>query len=937
MKKKIFKKICALSLSAVMATGSSGIQTFGADNADKYESYLDVIAQEISEKTEETGVVDYSKPSYGYVDTGYRAPSLLKENSVFSQPLAQSSALPESYDSRSKGYVTSVKNQGGWGTCWAFATVAAMESYALSHGLVSDANDIDLSEYNLAYMAYDDTSFVDELGGTTGDYGLVDDVYSALKYTGGSDSYAFRVLSKWGAIVNEEDGPYPELYGFTAPLYTHDNSKVTYILTDMLQISMADTDEIKSAVIENGALAVYYYDDDQYANREYFYNYEKEGINHAVTLVGWDDTVSRDKFTIYDSDGITHTPEGDGAWLIKNSWGNSYRSDQGYMWISYYDLGINVGNGTVFAIAPADKYRYNYQYDGNTYFAGGLKYTDGSPFMVTKKCANVFNVQEGTGKQKLDAVSFATREASVDYSIQIYKNPILDVENDDGSFTGKDNVEGGTPLLSTPITGKTTYAGYYTISLPEKIYLDEGDTFAVVVTFGAATAIEYSFHSSYWGEYNNENANNQSFYSIDGNTLVDLYSDVYKKANKISICIKAFTTEAEELKANLKVNGSETQVTMKVGDKVTLSPTAVGGNGEYTYKYVINNVNTGSTVVLKDYCGDTSYTGTMTSAGTKEFVVYVKDSDGTVVETNKVTVVVTASTALTGSLSVNGNTSKLNLAIGSKVTLVPTAKGGSGSYTYKYVINNVTDGKTVTLKDFGRAASYTGTMTSAGTKEFIVYVKDSEGTVVETNKVTVIVAKAGALAASLTVNESQNQISLAVGSKITLKPTAKGGSGSYTYKYVINNVTSGKTVVLKDYSSATSYTGTMSSKGIKEFTVYVKDSKGTVVDTNSVKVVVSDVALSAKLKVNGSEYQLNMAVGSKVTLTPKASGGSGGYTYKYVINNVTTGKMVTLKDYSKATTYTGTMSSKGTKKFTVFVKDTSGTVVESNTIIVVVE
>ena len=80
----------------------------------------------------------------------------------------------------------------------------------------------------------------------------------------------------------------------------------------------------------------------------------------------------------------------------------------------------------------ADKYDYNYQYDGSTHFGGGLIYSDGSSIMNTQKCANVFTVPEGTGSQALEAVAFATRDASVGYSIQIYKNPTLNIENSDG-------------------------------------------------------------------------------------------------------------------------------------------------------------------------------------------------------------------------------------------------------------------------------------------------------------------------------------------------------------------------------------------------------------------------------------------------------------------------------------------------------------------------
>ena len=50
--------------------------------------------------------------------------------------------------------------------------------------------------------------------------------------------------------------------------------------------------------------------------------------DHSVSLIGWDDSYSASNFLI--------TPPGDGAWIIKNSWGTDY-GDKGYYYISYYD------------------------------------------------------------------------------------------------------------------------------------------------------------------------------------------------------------------------------------------------------------------------------------------------------------------------------------------------------------------------------------------------------------------------------------------------------------------------------------------------------------------------------------------------------------------------------------------------------------------------
>ena len=69
--------------------------------------------------------VTYDK-AYGYIDNGYVAPRLDVTES--NEGLCQAAAIPAKYDSRDYGYVTPVRNQGKWGTCWAFAAIAAMES-----------------------------------------------------------------------------------------------------------------------------------------------------------------------------------------------------------------------------------------------------------------------------------------------------------------------------------------------------------------------------------------------------------------------------------------------------------------------------------------------------------------------------------------------------------------------------------------------------------------------------------------------------------------------------------------------------------------------------------------------------------------------------------------------------------------------------------------
>ena len=61
-------------------------------------------------------------------------------------------SLPSYYSSETKGYVTSIKKQGGGGNCWAFATIATLESCILKASGISK-DKLDLSEENMKNIA----------------------------------------------------------------------------------------------------------------------------------------------------------------------------------------------------------------------------------------------------------------------------------------------------------------------------------------------------------------------------------------------------------------------------------------------------------------------------------------------------------------------------------------------------------------------------------------------------------------------------------------------------------------------------------------------------------------------------------------------------------------------------------------------------------------
>ena len=130
------------------------------------------------------------------------------------------------------------------------------------------------------------------------------------------------------------------------------------------------------------------------------------GTNHAVTIVGWDDHYARTNFAT--------PPPGDGAWIVKNSWGTSW-GRSGYFHVWYYDANFGKDENVAFTAEPATNYRTNYQYD-----PFGVETSWGRNNSTTGYGANVFSA---TSDGTLKAVSFWALAPGTQYTAQVYTNP----------------------------------------------------------------------------------------------------------------------------------------------------------------------------------------------------------------------------------------------------------------------------------------------------------------------------------------------------------------------------------------------------------------------------------------------------------------------------------------------------------------------------------
>jgi len=212
-------------------------------------------------------------------------PEELKKKIIY-EKVERLTLLPPFFDW--KNWMTPVKNQGGCGSCWAFATVGSVEAKFRIEAN-NPSLDIDLSEQDLVSCA--------NLGGCGG----------------ASNLYDPFVYIRDKGIVDENCFPYAAANIPCSPCGGGRLYKISNFSSFLYQ-------NIKDALVQYGPLCcglniptdIFYYNGGIYEPTTTSLISQISG--HAVVLVGYNDI--------------------EGYWILKNSWGPNW-GEQGYFKMSY--------------------------------------------------------------------------------------------------------------------------------------------------------------------------------------------------------------------------------------------------------------------------------------------------------------------------------------------------------------------------------------------------------------------------------------------------------------------------------------------------------------------------------------------------------------------------------------------------------------------------
>lgn len=414
---------------------------------------------------------------------GYSCSFDIAQNTMIAADETDSvSLVPSSYDLRDRLRVSKVRNQGIYGTCWAFSAISALESSLLPE--------------KQQFFSVDNMT--------------MNNSFRVNQYVGGEYTMGMAYLAAWQGPVYEKDDPYGD------GVIAYDARPVAHV-QEMRLIDGKNYEGIKEAVFKYGGVQTSLYSTirssqgySEYYNRDtnsYCY-IGTQKPNHGVVIIGWDDNYPKENFPV--------PIEEDGAFICQNSWGEEFGED-GIFYVSYYDTNIGTHNVVYTRIDDVNNYDHIYQSD-LCGWVGKLGYDKEEIFGA--------NIYEAKQKEDICASGFYATASDTSYEVYIVKN-----FKDENSFHQRQKVA----------SGVLEQAGYYTIDFDHPVAVEKGEKYAVVLYLktpgeNLPMAVEYDSGSVFLKDVDLDDG--EGYISHNGKTFVNV-----KEKMDCNLCIKAFTRD----------------------------------------------------------------------------------------------------------------------------------------------------------------------------------------------------------------------------------------------------------------------------------------------------------------------------------------------------------------------------------------------------------
>jgi C1A family cysteine protease len=353
----------------------------------------------------------------------YEASPLPVEDLTPAEEASSVLALPSSFNWCDQGKCTAIRDQGSCGSCWAFGTVGPFESNIL----IQDNVTTNLSEQYLV-------SCNSEGWGCNGGWWAHN--YHEWKYVSGE--------SGPGAVY-ESSFPYVAYDAPCNPPHPHPYQIDDWFYVDGQQYTVPSVAELKQAIYDYGPVSVAVCVNSAFQGYSggIFTGPSCTSMNHAVVLVGWDD-----------SQGAN------GIWYLRNSWDTDW-GEYGYMRIQYgvSNVGYNASYVVYEGSAPTPTPTPTTP-PGNEIFADNFETNKGwtvNPYSSDTATTGMWERANPEGVDYNGAKQLGTTHSG---SYDLVTGPLA------GSSAGSYDIDGGvtsirSPNITLPSSGDINLSFYY--------------------------------------------------------------------------------------------------------------------------------------------------------------------------------------------------------------------------------------------------------------------------------------------------------------------------------------------------------------------------------------------------------------------------------------------------------------------------------------------